>query len=81
MKKDNFKFVGLERFNGDIIATCENKNEDTFKAIINSALSDKEALWKYMKGNWGGVVANIQHEGLYKNGIPKEPILINIEHI
>lgn len=80
MKVSKFKFVGLERVKDDIFATCETINEDTFKAVINSTRSEKEALWKYMKGNWGDVIANIQHEGLYKTGIPKQPILLNIEH-
>lgn len=80
MKTGKFKFVGLERVGINVVATCETTNEDTFKATINAMRSEREALWKYMKGNWSGVVANIQYDGLYKSGIPKNPILLNIEH-
>jgi hypothetical protein len=74
-----FKLKGLSRNNGDIFATCELMDrEETFQAAIDMDIDRKEALWDFMKNNWGdGAHCFIEYKETVSphSSIPKDGLL------
>ena len=77
--RDEFKFVGLIKPTKTI--TCETNNQETFRPDTSNLTEERfDALFKLMKNNWGNAKALIEHEGL-KNGLPINPVFIEITQI
>ncbi len=73
-----FKLKGLSKPKS---FTCEPlENENIFWATSGITQERFNALWDYCKGNWSDEkIAVIEHDGLYKDGTPKNPIIIEIK--
>lgn len=73
-----YRFIGLERTENGMTATCEVTEGDNFKAPV-TGMSDArmEQMWNYCKGNWIETkYAILNHFGIDENGHPKDPVFI-----
>lgn len=78
--KSDFKLVGLSRPKS---ITCEPLNsEDTFHPKVAMEQDRFDALWNYKKNNWSDkMIAEIEHEGLSIDGIPKNGVVVAVREI
>ena len=78
--KTDFKLVGLGRKKS---MTCEPlNNEEIFFPKVGLTQDRFDALWNYKENNWGGeMIAEIEHEGLYPDGTPKNGIVVAVREV
>lgn len=78
--KTDFKLIGLSRPQS---FTCEPlQNENTFWAKNGLGLEKFNELWNYYGGHWSDIkIAEIVHNGFYKDGTPKNPIVVGIREV
>jgi hypothetical protein len=77
MEKTDFKLVGLGRKKS---MTCEPLDkEDCFWPKVGITQDRFDALWKYQEGNWADkLIAEIEHDGLDEDGIPKNGTVVAV---
>lgn len=78
--KSDFKLVGLGRKKS---MTCEPlNNQNTFHPKVEMEQDRFDALWNYKKNNWGDkMIAEIEHEGLFSDGTPKNGIVVGVREL
>lgn len=78
--KSDFLLIGLGRKKS---MTCTPmNNEEIFWPKVELTQDRFDALWSYFSGGKPmKMIAEIQHEGLYKDGTPKNPIVVNVRDL
>lgn len=78
--KSDFKLVGLGRKKA---MTCEPLNsEDTFHPEVGITQDRFDALWNYKKNHWEDkMIAEIEHDGLFPDGTPKNGIVVAVREL
>lgn len=78
--KSDFKLVGLGRKKS---MTCEPlNNQNTFHPKVNMEQDRFDALWDYKKNNWSDkMIAEIEHEGLFPDGTPKNGVVVAVREL
>lgn len=73
-----FKLTGLSKPES---FTCEPLgNENIFWAKNGLGKERFDALWNYVSGDWKEKkFCKIQHDGIYEDGTPINPVVIGIE--
>jgi hypothetical protein len=74
--KANFKLKGLSKPKS---MTCYTENEVIFWAKTTLTHERFNALFEYCEGNWATEkIAVVEHEGLFDDGTPINPVVIEI---
>lgn len=74
----DFKLVGLSKSKSFTLELLESDKE-TFWATSNMEQERFDALFDYCKNNWEDKkIAEVKHNGLTSDGIPINPLVINI---
>ena len=78
--KSDFKLVGLSRKKS---MTCEPlNNQNTFWPKVGIAQDRFNALWDYKKNNWSDkMIAEVEHSGIDKDGIPINGNVVNVREL
>lgn len=78
--KTDFKLVGLGRKKS---MTCEPlENQNTFWPKVEIAQDRFDALFTYKKNHWEDkMIAEIEHEGLFPDGTPKNGIVVAVREL
>jgi len=78
--KTDFKLVGLGRKKS---MTCEPLgNQNTFWPKVEIDQDRFDALWNYKKNHWEDkMIAEIEHEGLFSDGTPKNGIVVAVREL
>ena len=78
--KTDFKLTGLSLPHS---FTCEPLNNENIFWVTKGLNIDKfNELWNYCKNNWSDKkIVEIEHDGLNKEGIPMNPIVIGIREV
>ncbi len=78
--KSYFKLIGLSRPQS---FSCEPlNNENIFWAKNGLGLDKFNGVWNYCKDHWGDKrFVEIEHDGFYDDGTPKNPIVVGIIEI
>jgi len=78
--KSYFKLTGLGRKKS---MTCEPlNNQEIFWPKVGLTQDRFDAIWDYFKGNKPlQMIAEIEHEGLYTDGTPKNGNVVSVRDI
>jgi len=77
--KTDFKLVGLGR---EKSMTCEAPNQELFWPKVGLTQERFDALWDYFKGNSPmQMIAEIEHDGFYPDGFPKNSTVVGVRDI
>ena len=63
--------------------TCEPlDNEDIFWPKVGISQDRFDALWDYKKNHWDDkMIAEIEHDGLFSDGTPKNGIVVSVREL
>jgi len=78
--KSDFKLVGLSKKKS---MTCEPlNNENIFWPQVGLIQDRFDALWDYfITSKPMEMIAEIEHEGLYEDGTPKNPLVVSVRDL
>ena len=79
--KTDFRLVGLSRKKS---MTCElmNTDKDCFWPKVGLTQDRFDALWEYFSKNKPmQMIAEIEHEGLYEDGTPKNGVVVGVRDL
>ena len=78
--KSDFKLTGLGRKKS---MTCEPlNNQNIFWPMVGLTQDRFDALWDYFKGNKPmQMIAEIEHEGLFEDGTPKNGTVVAVRDL
>lgn len=77
-QKTDFRLTGLSR---EKSATCEllNSDKEIFWPTVGMSQDRFNALWDFCKDDWSNKkIAEIEHDGIDKDGLPINGVLVNI---
>lgn len=76
--KSEFKLKGLCKPQTFTCEPLDNENIFWVKNTLGQTVFDE--LWNYCDGNWDiKKIVVIEHDGLYPDGIPKNPVVVEIK--
>jgi hypothetical protein len=79
--KSNFNLIGLSKPDRFTLSLLNNK-EDIFWSKSNFTKERFDALFIYCDNNWNDKkIAEVIHDGFNINGIPINPIVVNITEL